>query len=483
MGRDSLVVDTTSGRFRGRIYTHGTSFPRSTTGVERQALALYTSADGGRTFRQRVERVALNRRGVAGAGNGVVLSDGRWLTVFAEVKEFWETADGNSFNREGYFPRPPEPENAWLKAITSDDGGDSLNEPVTVSGWHIPNLYSRYSIYDPAVAVDGSDGGFRDRLYAVWPDARFGGTDILLSSSADRGQTWSAPIVVNDDRRPLPPAPAPNHLLPAVAVNNAGVVAVTWLDRRDAADRLAWQARIRVSLDGGETFLPSVMVSEAPARFDGREHWPPTASTTGGGTLSHGGGMLRLQIFAPIHVYLPGDYAGLAADRDGIFHPYWIDNRTGWHQVWTAAVSVAAKAIKNGTEDLAALDDLTPMTTLERQSSDYDRAAQTATLTVRLKNTSAKPLAGPFKVRLISVESDVANVDVVGASNGLAGAGAVWDVTSYVDGGRLDAGSASHPFTLVFKLRDVRPFVQGRTDGFTQMLGRFFARVLGRAPK
>src|SRR5207249_9620698 len=160
-------------------------------------------------------------------------------------------------------------------------------------------------------------------------------------------------------------------------------------------------------------------------------------------------------------------------DRAGIFHPYWIDSRTGWHQVWTAAVSVAAKAVKNGAEDLASLDDLTPMTTLERQSSDYDRAAQTATLTVRLKNTSTQTLMGPFKIRLISLESDVADVEVAGASNGMRGAGAVWDVTSYVDNARLEAGAVSRPFTLAFKLHDVRPFAQGRSDGFTLMLVRF----------
>jgi hypothetical protein len=50
-----------------------------------------------------------------------------------------------------------------------------------------------------------------------------------------------------------------------------------------------------------------------------------------------------MQIFAPIHIYLPGDYSGLTAAADGVFHPYWIDNRTGWHQVWTAAVRVSDK--------------------------------------------------------------------------------------------------------------------------------------------
>ena len=191
------------------------------------------------------------------------------------------------------------------------------------------------------------------------------------------------------------------------------------------------------------------------------------------------GGLLRVLIFAAPHLYVPGDYAGLAADVDGTFHPYWIDNRTGWHQVWTAPVRVEAKAVKNGSEDLAALDDLTPLTTLERVTSGYDRTTQTATVTVRLKNTGTQTLKAPLKIRLIRLESDVAIVDAVGASNGLTGPGAVWDVTSYVDASRLEPGAASRPVTLAFKLRDVRPFIQGHTDKLDNRLVTFFARVLG----
>jgi hypothetical protein len=38
-----------------------------------------------------------------------------------------------------------------------------------------------------------------------------------------------------------------------------------------------------------------------------------------------------------------GDTAGLCADADGVFHPLWIDNRTGERQVWTATFRVATE--------------------------------------------------------------------------------------------------------------------------------------------
>ncbi len=478
LDRESIVVDTSNGPRRGRVYVHGQQTVRSTDGVMRTALGLYTSMDQGRTFAPVAERLSLGRHYILAAAEGVVLSDGRWLTIFGEFKDFFEDPDSERIRMK--FAPPPEPAYMSLRVLASDDGGRSLTDPVTIADWHAPNPYSRYSAAIPALAADTVSPAFRDRLYVAWPDTGSGRTEILFSYSGDRGKTWSHPTVINDDGLPLPSGAGPNHLLPAIAVNHVGVVAVTWLDRRDAHDRVASRARVRVSVDGGETFLPSVVLSEASSRFDGTEHFAMTSSTFGGGSSRFAGGLLQSQVFIPRHLFVPGDYASMAADRDGVFHPYWIDNRTGWHQVWTAAVIVNAKGMRNGAADLADLDDLTSMTTLERVSSSYDRRGQTTTMTVRLRNTGTRHLGGPFNVRLIGVESDIGNVEVAGASNGVTGPGAIWDVTSYVDGSHLDPGSSSRPFTLTFQLHDVQPFVKDRVDRFNTVLIRYFTRVLGR---
>ena len=272
--------------------------------------------------------------------------------------------------------------------------------------------------------------------------------------------------------------------MPAVAVNNQGVVAVTWLDRRRAVDNLGWEERVRVSLDGGETFLPSTIVAKAPARFDGSEHWPSQGGTTGGGTPVRPGRLLHLEVFAPRFLYAPGDYATLTADRDGVFHPYRIDNRTGWHQVWTAAVRVAGKAVRNGSDALSSLDDLTPLTTLRRITNHYDRETATASVTVRLENTSDRTLEGPFTLRLIALGSDVGTAAAIDTANGQPGPGATWSVPAPAGApNRLAPGARSEPLTLTFSLRDVRPFAQGHTDHFDLRLVKFDVRVLGHRAK
>jgi hypothetical protein len=478
LDRESLVVDGTQGRFRNRVYAHGASSISSTEGLRRSGIAVYASVSGTHPFEPRSERVSMGQRYTFGMGNSVVLSDGRWLAVFGEIISYWK-APGTNERDTPLFSVPPEPENTSLDVVASDDGGNSLNQPRTISGWHMPNAYVRFTTVCPVLAADATTGPFKDRVYVVWPDARSGASDILMSYSADRGETWSTPITVNDNSKNDPSRRTANQLLPAVAVNKDGVVAVTWLDRRDDPENLAWRERIRVSLDGGETFEPSVVVSEAPAHFDGTERWASAAATTGGGTPLFTGGLLRLLVQAPYQLYIPGDYAGLAADVEGTFHPYWIDNRTGTHQAWTATVHVAGKAVKNGSDELASLDDLTQMTTLDRISSGYDPATHVVTMTVRLRNMSTKTLRGPFVIRALSLDSENGDVEAAGTSNGKSGAGAVWDLTSKVDDGRLEPNASSQPIELTFTLRNVRSTSERHTDRFNLGLVRLYARMLG----
>ena len=84
--RDSLAVDDTNGRFRNRVYAHGTSTIWTTDGLRRSGVALYASADGRGTFAPRVKRASVGERHIFGMANSVVLSDGRWLGLFGETR-------------------------------------------------------------------------------------------------------------------------------------------------------------------------------------------------------------------------------------------------------------------------------------------------------------------------------------------------------------------------------------------------------------
>jgi len=92
----------------------------------------------------------------------------------------------------------------------------------------------------------------------------------MLSRSEDKGAHWSEPLPLSEQ----PPEGAGYHaFLPAVAVNKAGVVAVSWCDtrERDRIGKPAWDVRLRVSADGGQTWQPSVRVTSQTSVFAGDE--------------------------------------------------------------------------------------------------------------------------------------------------------------------------------------------------------------------
>ena len=81
----------------------------------------------------------------------------------------------------------------------------------------------------PEVAVDRSTG----KLYAVWQDTRFSGVDeIALSTSSDGGNSWSAPIKVNQTPRNATLA-NDQAFVPNIRVADDGSVAVTYYDFRN----------------------------------------------------------------------------------------------------------------------------------------------------------------------------------------------------------------------------------------------------------
>ncbi|HTK28746.1 MAG TPA: sialidase family protein [Vicinamibacterales bacterium] len=99
----------------------------------------------------------------------------------------------------------------------------------------------------PQVGLDPASG----TLYVTWSDFRNGDVDVLISRSADRGRTWTAPMRVNDD----PVHSGADQFLQWMAVDPVdGSINVQFYDRRaDAANRKTLVTLAR-STDGGKTF-------------------------------------------------------------------------------------------------------------------------------------------------------------------------------------------------------------------------------------
>jgi hypothetical protein len=280
--RPWITVNGSNGKYRGRLYCVGSIG---------QPL-LYTSDDKGQTFSPPLTWSVKPGYRSFGIGPPVVLSDGTLIALY----------DGYL----GSFVKNGAP---YLAVRHSTDGKSFAGEESVIGDWKVAN---NPQLCLPAMAADPGSRKYRDRLYVVWAEEQESGLRVLFSCSKDRGTSWSKPVPLSEQPEAKAGEKTYEALIPAVAVNKAGVVAVFWYDRRNLPpDGNGWNVRLRASLDGGETWLPSVQVNEV------------TSAKAGLASLGH--------------------TLGLTADANGAFHPLWIDNRTGIRQVWTATVTVQAK--------------------------------------------------------------------------------------------------------------------------------------------
>ena len=470
--RPYVIVDTSGTKNDGRVYIHGfgNTMRMDNDIRELSGVNVFYSDDGGIHFTGPSIRLSPAGHQIVAMGNSVVLSDGTWISLFGEMKNLRldEARTPTGFHES----RPDEP-NALLKAISSQDGGETLMPAVTVGDFYI-DWPPAFTSEIPYLAADPGSPQFKDRLYAVWPDRRSGRLEILLAYSSDKGKTWSSPATVNDDRA-FGQQAGPDDCMPVVAVNKDGVVGVSWHDRRDNPDNLGWWIRFTASLDGGQTWLSSVRVSAAPSSF-GKDILPPVVAIEDDHTP---GQPVNLGLYLDNFTFTGGDTGGLAADAAGRFHPFWIDNRTGVPQIWTARVTVRGAVSKNGAPELLELSDFSDRVRFEATATSYDRAKHEATLSVRIKNVSKQTLMGPLKLRATSLQSDLGAVEAANSDNGQLGPGAIWNFSPSLKDNRLLPGESSESKLLIFRLSNLRPLTDGKT--FRKLMVTFQANLFGKS--
>lgn len=129
--------------------------------------------------------------------------------------------------------------------------GREQSEPVRVNNDQLASATQAR----PALARDAGD-----TLYAVWQNRRRDSielNDLFLARSSDGGQTWSASMALTTDQTPVADTP---HALVAGA---AGQVYVVWATQRSSMSFIFFSA----SADGGETWTAPVPVNNAVPRM------------------------------------------------------------------------------------------------------------------------------------------------------------------------------------------------------------------------
>src|SRR3984885_6022316 len=443
--REYVAVDDTPGKYRGRVYVHGVGYSAGSLGVAGidgahvVGLTLSHSGDRGQSYKA-VKLIEEGSRYVLDNGNGVVMSDGTFATIFG---------DGSDAQTVGIMhDLHPSAPTAKLKFISSDDGGETFTKATVVSEWYMRSNGTLKG--SPSLAVDRTEGPFRDRLYAAWIDARAGRGEIRLARSYDKGRTWLPSVVVSDNSPLDERGETPDAFMPMLAVNRNGVVGIMWYDRRGHADNYGYDIRFSASLDGGESFEPSVLVSPGgDSALDTNEWvlWPPWHLTAGADGRQKAVFETALQVWTDNG----GDTAGLVCDVDGAFHPVWIDRRSGLSQVSTTRIVVNGSGLPNGGKGLELLRDWSAKAEVRYSMAHVDRAKKEIAISASILNKSKERIPGRLILRLLALSSCSGRIEVQNADNGITASGAIWEFRA-PSGESLAPGALSVPRTLRFKL-------------------------------
>ena len=424
--RPFLAVDDTDTHSRGTIYVVGKAANFGSGIIEDRSRAIYSVAisnDSGKTFRY--SRFLMP---VGQIAPPFVLSDGTAVFLMTE------NVSGAEDAKEGV-------PNIVLKAVTTSDAGVTFSKPAVLARYSQPASHRMWASHPVlSLAGDRTTGVFKDRLYAVYAGSQPGISQIALVYSSDKGRTWSKPTIVSEHGSKKGVTRV--SFMPMVSVNSKGVVGVSWYDRSESENGLDFTVRFAASFDGGETFLPSVKVSDKAFTHTDDGQWVLHGYAQGGGHRSPwnpavNGGALRIQLAeGAISHHYGGQTAGLSADAAGGFHPFWIDNRTGTPQVWTATIKVDGSVLRNGSTELSDLEDLSENFVLRVERPHYDRQSNILSVDIRIQNVSREPIRGTLKARVVSLKSDgVATLKENGRN--IPAVGAVIDLTALLEGGEL----------------------------------------------
>jgi hypothetical protein len=455
--RPWLTFDHTQGPNRGRGYITYQSRAGILDSQEKElavSLDVTHSADKGLHWSLPRAYGVINARRLAHSlpTGMALLSDG--TVVISNWQSLKKSARDAQDRIASDYPGDPGPPTCEISVVL-----------IPPDGWQRPKIVKAADKYcsetsttrtADSLAIDGSSGVFKDRIYVAWADARSGNSRIMFTYSADKGETWSRSRVV--DEMPRDPTHSPDSFMPTLTVNKDGVVGLSWNDRRENPDNIGYFARFTASLDGGESFLPSVRLAERPARFRQAEEGETISSYV----AEDGSNPPTLRIVRNPEFH-GGDTAGLCADASGIFHALWIDNRDGRDQAYTSTVTVQGTAVKNGDAGLSSLQEIADLVSLDIKGVDYDTRHQTLSLQASLRNKSKDDVRGRLVVRILSLTSQAGSVTITNAENGADGPGATFDFSKLASPEGLKPKASTDAKTINFALHDVHlPAMEGK---------------------
>ena len=269
----------------GVIYLVSALSIRSSNGATRSAVAVDVSKDAGRSFSALTRHVISNTS--YEALTPILIGSGR---LAIGLIDHHDSSD-----------RPLDRRRASVIIVSLATG--TASEPLLVTEQCSRSRFVSW----PSLAVMESGGAARLLFTCEAPDS----AGVLIARSDNDGETWTEPVRIDGGS-------TWTHT-PALASASDGMLAATWLERRDATPPNCWHVVAARSSDRGVTFSRAEPLSTAPS-------CPSPSPATDG----------VLQRFPT-----GGEYYGLVPASGGEFIAVWPDARDGSFQLHAARFAIS----------------------------------------------------------------------------------------------------------------------------------------------
>lgn len=277
----------------------------------------------------------------------------------------------------------------------------------------------------------------RDRLFVLYIMG-CKEKQILLVSSDDEGRSWSKPTVIAEAKGRFAGFSHPSLVAEEDRLTvlwEAGDGPGNWFLSTIEARTLVSTIQVSSTKDVQNVSSNSLLTSIESSRSFSQQSSPQS---------------IQLNIRNEADAVWRAN--GLLGVEEGILAVWPTDAGNG-AELWFGTLSRAASVQKPGASDVRKMREVTEDSIiLYGGTQDFDDRTSVLTACLSLKNAGTRSLRVPIQLRAESMASAAGPITSTNASNRVAGAGAIWDISNSITGDRIPPHAASNPFCLTFRL-------------------------------
>ena len=213
-------------------------------------ISVSHSSDGGATWTTTAVEPETGFGGVDQFSSLTIGKDGTVYVSWMHCQEFNSECAGTVATF--YFAKSTDGGNTWSTPTIIGVGlltKDTCSSRLPCFYGSVPGTTERTSDI-PVIGIDNSTGPFHAYLYAAFYSWTGTFMAVEVATSIDGGNTWGAPVPVGR------PNSTHDQFFPWLTVSSGGIVAVTWMDRRDDPLNISYKAYFTYSTNGGLSFAP-----------------------------------------------------------------------------------------------------------------------------------------------------------------------------------------------------------------------------------